>query len=237
MKVLLISAFRNSSPMHVRRWFDQVFLLSQWRGIDLHTIAIEGDSRDDSTRRYLEEGQRCLHPITIAHFSHGGPHFGSIVDTQRFEQLSKVGDFWLRCVADSLYADVAVFVESDLIWDPGTMADLALKVLETCHPFDVIAPAVFAGGCFYDVWGFRGLDGAQFAPFFPYHSSLSSVASLPPGYPVEVSSVGSCVALTPALARAVPSMSGGAFVGWCANVRAAGYRIAIAPSLRIHHPA
>lgn len=245
MKIALVSAFRDSSQAHVTRWLDQVHALRDAipHGYTLRPIAVEGDSRDDSTTRYLEEGSRGLAaatgtPLTILHYSHGGPHFGSVESAQRMAQLSKLGEFWLRWVAAS-DVDIAVYVESDLIWDARTILEL---VDHAAHSdLDVFSPLVFAGPHFYDVWGFRGLDGAQFGPTAPYHSSLADWIGCGNFAPIEalteVSSVGSCVAFPRYAAANVPSMNGNAFVGWCEGLRAAGYRILVDPTLSVRHPA
>ncbi len=196
-------------------------------------------SRDDSTTRYLEEGkQRRALPITILHYSHGGPHFGSVDTPQRMAQLSKLGEFWLHWVGQ-MDVDVAVYVESDLIWDARTILQLVERT--GSRDFTVFAPLVFAGPHFYDVWGFRGLDGAQFGPTPPYHSSLADWVECGDRAPIEplteVSSVGSCVAFPRYAAADVPSMNGNAFVGWCEGLRTAGYRILVDPTLSVRHPA
>lgn len=246
MKIALVSAFRDSSQSHVTRWLDQVHALRDAipRGYTLRPIAVEGDSRDDSTTRYLEEGSRGLAavtgtPLTVLHYSHGGPHFGSVESAQRMAQLSKLGEFWLYWVAQ-MDVDVVVYVDSDLIWDTRTILQLVERVANN-GPHDVFAPLVFAGPHFYDVWAYRGLDGAQFGPMAPYHSSLADWVECGGHSPIEplteVSSVGACVAFPRNAAADVPSMNSNAFVGWCGALRAAGYRIFVDPTLSVRHPA
>ena len=243
MNVLLISAFRNSSRAHIDRWHAQTGQLGNAlypvNRTRLSTLAVEGDSANptyEMLKSRIEKGRGERTSRWLTQYHHNGPHFGSVESAERMTQLSLVADHWLdyirRCHMLSS-SDVVIYVESDLIWEASTMVAL-IDALAGTTEYDVVSPLVFAGEHFYDVWGFRGLDGSQFAPFPPYHSSIPISAD---PHLVEVSSIGSCVAFRPVVATSAPSMSGGAFVGWCANVRAAGHRIAVAPSLRIHHPA
>jgi hypothetical protein len=145
---------------------------------------------------------------------------------------------------------VVVYVESDLVWDGETLRKLIdlvvpFKVDVTRHesatseyvdgarPWDVVAPMIFAGEHFYDVYSFRGLDSSRFAPFPPYHSSLRRHGEL-----TEVSCVGSCLVMPATVARDKRvRMESGALVEWCEKARAVGYRLAVVPDLVVRHPA
>jgi hypothetical protein len=224
------SAFRNSSGAQIDRWIDQVNNLSvHLAGIArVRAVAVEGDSTDDTRRQLWDKTRGALFDFSLIKCDHGGPVFGSVESVERMKCLSKVGNAILDEVRES--DDYLWYVESDLIWVPGVIDHLLLLTADTAAPLvDVVAPLVFAGANFYDVWGFRGLDGSRFAPFAPYHSSLSNITL------TEVSSVGSALMIRGEVARRI-RFTDGALVEWCANARTAGYHIYVAPWLRIDHP-
>ena len=243
MKIAAASAFRNSSNQQILRWMSQlVALRAELREhyyCSLRTVAVEGDSTDETAERLQAKAARELAPRDIGFqlvtCNHGGPVFGSTEAPERMVALSKVGNAVFDAVRPD--DDVLVYVESDLIWDAETIRGLIDYVTTRCEdvaedaPIHVIAPMVFAGDNFYDVFAYRGSDGARFSPFPPYHSSLKPSIEL-----VEVSSAGSCLVMTGEVARCVRIKDDNALVGWCAEARRRGYRIWVAPELRIAHP-
>jgi len=240
MKTRLVvgSAFRNSAGQQVERWIDQVVKLhgdAGVLGIDVRAVAVEGDSVDSTYEQLrLHAAQLAERGImlNVRQHHHGGRAWGSVEDPERMAALSGVGN----AIVDAVDADddYMFYVESDLIWEPLTVLSLTMRAAGTGKGFDNYSPLVFAGECFYDVWGYRGLDGSRFAPFYPYHSTLTGLHSVASG--VEVGSVGSCILMQGEAARTVRT-SAGALVEWCSNARARGYRMMVAPDLRVVHPA
>ncbi len=101
------------------------------------------------------------------------------------------------------------------------------------NPFDILAPMIFAGECFYDIWGFRA-DGCRFGPFYPFHHTL---AELHAGIDIlVVDSVGSCFAAKGDIARRTHVLDNNALVGWCDAARKLGARIGVIPTLKVVHP-
>jgi hypothetical protein len=244
---LVVSAFRASSQYQVRRWASQCATLRAYlrdhRFGALRLSAIEGDSNDNgATAAYLTA--ECNHhnlDLTITTFNHGRPRYGSVEHLDRMSSLSKVNTTMLDSVKDT--DGVVVYVESDLHWDPATVGQL-ISLLLVQSTYQVVAPMIFAGDLFYDVWAYRGLDGQRFSPFPPYHSSLARRDSARyftsdpcDDQLLEVSSVGSCLVMHGEVARTVRITNGGALVEWCARAREAGHRIAVAPDLSVRHPA
>lgn len=233
MRFCVASAFRNAAGQQITRWMDQILdlrhVLRQKHFCYLRAVAVEGDSRD-ATRAQLEAlstkmaGQFELEIVTC---NHGGPVYGSTESPQRMAALSKVGNAIFYSVRDN--DDVLVYVESDLIWDGATISALIDHVVG--GQSDVVAPLIFAGDNFYDVYGYRGLDGQRFAPFKPYHSSLSALGL------TEVSSAGSCLVMKGEVGRGVRIVNDDALVGWCEQARQQGYTISVDPNLSIRHPA
>lgn len=228
--VVVGSAFRNATH-YIQRYFAQVYQLqmSLWAtGATIRVHAVEGDSTDDTTSELIRTADAFGIDLTVAHCSHGQPWFGSTEAPARMAALSKVGNAILDGVRES--DDVLVYVESDLVWDGETMARLVRQ--QATSTYDSLSPLVMAGEAFYDIWGFRGLDGQRWSPFYPYHIDTQQRSPY-----VEVSSVGSCLVMASYVALDKRArMNDGALVEFCTNARKAGYRFAVNPSLRINHP-
>lgn len=220
--IVLGSAFRNSAGS-VGTYMRRAEKLAQLVG-GLTVIAVEGDSKD-ATQEALRMSARKRHlPLRLVECNHGGPVFGSVETEERFVALSKVGNAIFDAVAptDSLL----LYVESDLDWEPAAMAELLRRAATQYGGFDVHAPLVKAGQCFYDVWGFRDLEGHRFGPMKPFHHALSD-------RPMEISSAGSCLAMRAEVARAVRIRNNYCLVGWCEDARNQGFRIAVHPDLAV----
>jgi len=225
MNIVVGSLWRDSSR-NVPRYVGQVDALKRHVGTGHHVrvIAAEGDSTDGTAQMLL----RQLWDLQLVDVSNGEPRYGSTEQPERMAALSKIGNSIFFSVRPD--DDVLVYVESDLIWDPHTIGSLIDAAMEQKDDFDVFAPLVFAGKDFYDVWGFRGMDGQRFAPFAPYHSSLR-----PTGF-TEVSSVGSCLVMRRRVAVTVHPMVSNALVEWCGNARAQRFHIAVWADFKVRHP-
>ena len=229
MNIVLASAFRNAAGMQISRWAGQCCSLDMALdniGYSLRMVAVEGDSTD-RTRLELQSIRNSGAPLDIVVCHHNGPVYGSTENPDRLKSLSKVGNAILSSVNET--DDVLIYVESDLIWKANTIINLIHRVVDL--DYDVIAPLVFAGDLFYDIFVYRGLDGERFTPFKPYHSSLKDKE-----LPVEVSSIGSCLVMKAEVARKCRIRNDMALLGFCADVRDKGYRIFVDPMERIEHP-
>jgi hypothetical protein len=229
VRIVVGSAFRNSAG-YVERYMRQVRELADHAGEDntVRVIAVEGDS-SDATRRGLAVWAHSLDlELELLTHNHGHPPFGSTEAPARLEALSGVGNAILAGVRQE--DEVLVYVESDLIWSSHHIGSLVDIALERRGGFDVIAPMVWAGDNFYDIWGFR-IGGERLEPFPPYHAKLKASGI------TELESAGSCLVMRAELARKVPPMTTGALVEWCANARAAGYRLGIHRDFHVRHPA
>lgn len=201
---------------------------------DVRMVAAEGDSTDDTIDALRAAAEAEHVNLTIVDVTHGGPVFGSTEAPERMRLLSGVGNGIFQAV--QLSDDYLLYVESDLIWTPAVAYEL-MKAVECGNGPGVddttrriVAPLVMAGPHFYDIWGFRGLDGERWGPFAPYHVERNPVAL------TEVSSAGSCLFM-PAAAADSPPMTDGALVQWCKGARAAGWHIYVHPMLTVRHPA
>lgn len=229
MRVTLGSAFRNSAGGQIRRYFHQVDALIgalMPGGHELDLILVEGDSRDNTREELACRAKDTGLSFNLVTRNHGKKEFGSTEDPERMKALSYVGNGILESVRRS--TDVLFYVESDLIWKPDVLLRLADELLP--KRIDVIAPLVFAGEHFYDVWGFRDLGGKRFGPFHPYSHTLKL------SEPTEVGSVGSCLVMFGDVARHTRIPEGEALVGFCRAARENGYRVWTDARERVDHP-
>lgn len=242
MNIVLGSAFRNSFGTQIDRWAKQCralqdLLYSPRRraalglGIDdplrFRVVAVEGDSTDRTRWQLHQDCKRQGLDLDLRVCNHGCRVFGSTEEQDRLTALSQVGNAILSGVNE--HDDVMVYIESDLLWSPETIIRLISLVLEG---YGVIAPLIFAGENFYDIFVYRGLDGNRFGPFPPYHPHLSLSETLP----VEVASAGSCLVMRGEVARRCRIRDNMALLGFCVDVRGKGYRIFVDKRERIYHP-
>ena len=246
MKVVVGSAFRNSGratqqadgSTQASRAVERVRKLGHAIGRqNVRMVAAEGDSTDDTIDQLRAAADRYDVDLTIVDVSHGGPMYGSTEQPERMRLLSGVGNGIMRSVRDD--DQLLLYVESDLIWTPSVVRDLADIVLPSMldgdeakvHGMRIGAPIIMAGPHFYDVWGFRGLDGQRWGPCAPYHRERNPVGL------TEVSSAGSCLLMPARAAMDAPPMTDGALVEWCTGARSIGYHIMVHPFATVRHPA
>jgi hypothetical protein len=229
--VVMLSAFRNPLPSQLDRYFKQASAYRdalKERGWNFRLALVEGDSTNNAVwtgihRRIVQYGLSA----NLQDASHGGPEFGSVVNEERFKALSIVGNKMLSLVETQ--DDIVVYVESDLIWHEQTMLHLGSQLLD--HDLDIVSPLIMAGENFYDVWAFRGIDGAMFAPFKPYHSTLKHPSGL-----ASVNSVGSCLVMKAEVARLCRIIHDNCLVGFCEDARNKGYRVWVDSRVKVNHP-
>lgn len=217
----IISMFRSMPEAYLSRYFAQVSGLPG----GAHIIAVEGDSADDTRARLRRHLERSGRSFDLVIHEHGGPHYGQVTDPERFRQRTGCKNAGLDRVPAS--ADVVVYVEGDLIWTAADFVSLAGKLEDGV---DVIAPSVWAGYSFYDIWGFRDLDGRWFESGPPYSPSLNDDEL------TEVGSAGSCLVMRAQVAHMCRMTDEEEIVGFCKDARSKGFRIFTDWNTRIYHP-
>jgi hypothetical protein len=221
MRVVFGSAFRNSTRNgQIQRYLDQVrsFMFLDSPVTSVRVIAVEGDSKDHTHDELIRLSSLMGVKLDVTTCNHGGPVFGSTEEPARLAALSKVGNCIFDQVTDT--DDVLVYVESDLQWRPKAILQLVVNAVDRTDGFDVFAPAVLAGQCFYDIWGFRYPNGARFSPF---EKTMGLGIT-------ELSSVGSCLVMRRDVAKVCRIRNDYALVGWCEDARQQGFKIAMNPS-------
>ena len=248
MNIVIVSAFRNMSG-RINRYFHQAHALQEHvRKMGSHhnvrVVAVEGDSFDETELELAHMAELWLVPVDVVKHEHGKRVFGSTEDAERLEALTGVMKAGLQRVKPVLKKrkktmplsgtdDVMLYVESDLVWKPHEVGSIIDIAYERREDFDIVAPLIYAGEAFYDIWGYVGLDGERFSPFHPYHKDVARDGSLS-----EVKSVGSCFAMRAAAVAKVGTKFPGklGLRSFCAAARRKKLRIGVAPQFRVDHP-
>lgn len=228
MNITLCSAFRNAKSF-LWRYFRQVNKLERAldeRGDSLYLALGEGDSTDDTWRLLIKDA--LFYDAHVCDCTHGGPEYGSVVNAQRFKQLAHVGNTILEHIPED--TDIILWVEADLT----VSAETLIKLIDNLSDVPMVAPMVmlkragYSADSFYDLWGFRK-DGQQFKQRPPYFR----------GWPVDglvqVDSIGSCWAMTAALARSVSFSEKDVVVGLCRDVYEKGGSVWVNTELKVTH--
>lgn len=220
MKVVIGSCFRNSPPSFVleysRRIEQLVYSCVGVHSLDL--VAVWGDSIN-GTKNYLE---KYLPFARIVERTHGFPEYGSSELPNRLKGFGYAANGVFESVPED--ADVAIYVESDILWSPFVM----LRAIEQLQSgIDLIALPPFIAGTdqFYDIWGFRGLNGIRFSPF----------EQCPTDKLTPISSAGTCLVMRGEVARSC-RCTDQALVGFCEQATDRGYKLWTDWSQRVIHP-
>ena len=218
--VAVCSLFRNSAE--TLDYYRAVISAQERQGLRLAFSFVEGDSTDDTYERlsaWAEEDPRvslAQHSVEpVEDFDDRVRKWAALANLALEGGLATGADYILWC-------------ESDLVLPHDLLAQLVASQV------DVVAPAIFLGGMFYDGWGFRGLDGTKFATEAPYHQDFVSHGL------VQLSSVGSCVLfrreLFDAGVRFRGSYDDGLLVGVCRDAGLLGFRTYMDSRVAILHP-
>lgn len=169
-KVAIISPFRNNER-HIPKYIEQALALD-YPPHRLRWSLVEGDSTDQ-TLPMLQAWAKQDNRVEIVKCDTGKPHYGSVVHPERFEILARVFNAGLEAAIYNGWADYILFIPSDVIYQPDTLARLL------SHQRDVISPMFWIGDHegdpvknanglrFYDLWGFRYNGGQAFPPMGP----------------------------------------------------------------------
>jgi hypothetical protein len=150
-RVTIVAPFRSCAD-RVGPFRERVEALDYDREC-VRVVCVEGDSTDD-TWAQLQRWARQDCRVKALAYDTGKPHYGSVVNAERFALLADVFNVGMACV-DRQWSDYALMLPSDIEYGPEMLGKLI------AHGVDVVAPLVFMGGRFYDVWAFtrdgRGL--------------------------------------------------------------------------------
>lgn len=234
-KYAICSLFGNAVG-YIDRYFEQIEgLREQLRQSEprssLSLILGYGDDIDHTGELLAVYSSESI-GARLIDVSHGGRIIGSFENEERFRQLAKAGNRVLAEIPED--ADIAVWLESDLIWNPATM----MMLLDRLNHLPAVAPRILhfdnprlypgKGPFWYDTFAFRR-NGKRFANLPPYHADIANDL-------LQVDSAGSCLAMRGALARMVRLTEEDVIYGLCKQIYALGGTIWLDPSLTIYHP-
>lgn len=221
VNVTIVSAMRNSiAGLHA-------FMRRFW-GLDypperLRLIVVEGDS-GDGTPQALREWTDKEKRLTVITCNTGRPHYGSVVDGDRFQVLATVFNAGMEAV-DLAWSSHVMFMPSDVEHEP----DLLKRLL--AHGLDLVAPFFWGPGgeCFYDTWGFTR-QGEGFTNF--ERSQLARYGDKP----IEMDTVGGCILMrAEVLRRGARYRPEDVDRGLCRMARAQGFTVWADPTTHITH--
>jgi len=219
MKVAIISIFRNNTEEYCHRYINRVKSLN-YGSIEVRPYVTVGDSSLPS-EKYLAA---ALPDISISIVHTGIKHYGSVVHPERFKCLALSYNAALDAAAKDGWADYVLYLDSDLLYASALLARLL------AHQKEIIAPLIMAGPSFYDIWGFRKLDGDN----FPSHPGWLKEKT----EPFEILTAGAVV-LFPAgpLYDGARLTEADAVQGLCHSLRMAfGLTIWCDPGTIVYHP-
>jgi len=230
VNITLCSAFRSACG-YLPRYFTQIDGLDHALHEQGHRPSFvwgEGDSTDATKATLLAACYRFR--AMVVDCTHGGKAYGSVVNAQRFRQLAYAGKQIFAAIPDG--ADVVVYVESDLVWEPATL--LALIERATSGGYAVISPMVYLrrdgwpADSFYDTFCFRAED-RHFAHYRPYHAVYRA------DEPFQVDSAGSCLVMRGEIARSLTFDEQTIFPDLCGQIRASGHGVWVDPGCAVYH--
>jgi len=180
--IAIVSPFRDSEA-YITGYIDQIYALD-YPPECLRVHCIEGDSTDN-TKQLLADWTIADDRITLIQYDTGKARFDSVVSQDRFKHLAGIFNTCLDTALADDWADYVFMLPSDVAIQPGTINTLVERNK------DIIAPMFWKGdhpnGCrFYDIWGFRMLDGQPLPPnAYAYYQ-----ANFETEKPVEMDTIG-----------------------------------------------
>lgn len=224
-RVTIVSPFRdNAAGGYIGRYIERVDMLD-YPAESLRVVCVEGDSKD-STPHILLGWSINEKRVKVVTCDTGKPHYGSVVDPERFKILAQVYNAGLKAAVLDDWTDYTLFIPSDVHYGP----DLISRLM--AHQKDIIAPMFWVkeNGTprFYDIWGFSK-DGRGFPPAPP----AWFVANMP-GEPFVMDTVGGVM-----LCKAEVIRQGVRYTpeevdhGLCKSAQAMGYTVWADPTTHV----
>lgn len=218
--VTIVSAMRDS--LSGLQAFMTRFYALDYPPAQVRLIVVEGDSTDGTPQALREwaDKEKRLRVVTC---DTGAPHYGSVIDSDRFRVLATVFNAGLDAV-DLRWSSHVLFVPADVHYEPDVLDRLM------AHDLDLVAPFFWGpgGAWFYDTWGFSR-DGAQFSNF--PRTALPDYEG-----PVKMDTVGGVILMRADVLRAGVRYSiWDVDRGLCAAAQAHGFTVWADPTTHVRH--
>lgn len=219
--VTIVSAMRDSLP-ELPAFMTRFYALD-YPPAQLRLIVVEGDSVDGTPAALREwaDKEKRLRVVTC---NMGRPHYGSVIDDDRFRVLGTVFNAGMDAV-DTRWSSHVMFIPSDVRHEPGLLSRLM------AHDLDLVAPFFWtsSGMMFYDTWGFsRG--GVHFGNFM--RTELPAYGDAP----IQMDTIGGCILMRADVLRAGVRYSlEDVDQGLCRAAIAHGFTVWADPTTHIQH--
>ena len=218
--VTIVSPFRDCAAK-VNAYFDRILSIQYAKR--LRIIAVEGDSKDN-TYDALDSWRAgpFYDVIALVKCDTGRPHYGSIVNAERFRTLATVFNAGLDAV-DLDWSDFVLMLPSDILYQP----DLLTRLVALDK--DIVAPFTWKHGIFYDTWAWS-MNDSFFLNFQRQGSDLGDK-------PLKMTTIGGT-----ALFRAEVLRAGVRYGledvdrGFCYQARKLGFTVWADPTTHVEHP-
>lgn len=221
VKATVVSIFRDSAT-YLDRYFSQV--TRQLENTPIALSLVEGDSVDGTYRLLVKKAATLgLEHVKVTKLDSHKQRYGSVVHPERFRILADTFNAGLDAIEWD--TEWVVYLDSDLI-----VPELTIERLINRADGYAIAPYIFAGEAFYDIWGFRK-NGAHFGPFPPYVAGAKTATKF------EIDSAGAMLVIPGQYIKAGARLAReDCVVGLCRNLRVLGCKIYADPTIKINHP-
>lgn len=218
--VTVLTPARNAAG-HLDAYRSRFYAID-WPMDALRLVIVEGDSTD-STPLLLEAWSEQEPRLTVVTCNMDKPHYGSVVNAERFRTLATVFNAGLAMVEGD-GSEYMLMLPVDVRYEPDLLRRLV------AYSRDIIAPFVYGNGVFYDIWGFTQ-HGRMFLPFAAHMAG--------PLYgrdPICMDTVG-CVTLvrSEVLAAGVRYTMEDVDRGLCQMARERGFTVWAAPNVAVYH--
>jgi len=228
-KIAIWSIFRDDAGNNIKLYRERIEALDYPRHL-IRLYLAEGDSVDN-TFGELVEWSKQDNRVNITKANSSLPRYGHTTEPLRFHSLAVASNAAIDMIAEDDWANLAVLIESDLLYESNLLLQLYLS---KPPGKSVISPMVWLrtpdSYRFYDIWAFRTPMGEHFP--------LATGDWYSQNYPheiFEIESSGSVVMFEMEVIRAGCRYDGDVIRGMCLQARERGYRIYVDPNTCYHY--
>ena len=219
-KVAILSLFRDNEGIYIDDYLARIKSLTYK---EIMVYLVEGDSKDNTLAQLdsIANASANKERFRVVKHDTGRPKYGSVVNLDRFLALGETANAALERIVRDSWADGVLVIDSDLLYPPNIIE----RLLSTKK--DIVAPKIMAGKAFYDIWGFRRLDGNHFS---------SNRNDITESKPFEIYSAGGVVMFPLEAIKQGARYTDEAIVSLCRECAKLGYSIWCDPSISVYHP-
>lgn len=217
MRIAIVSIFRDSPKWYIKDYFRRAKSIV---GHGLEWFLVEGDSINQTYEMLKSEAEGDSR-FKVFKTRTGLPYMHQAIHKARFTCLAKTYNVAVDVAAFGEF-DYLWYLDSDLLYQPDLLSRLAGLDL------DVVAPICMARDVFYDVWGYRHLDGETVGVCTDWIKSKN---------PIRLLTAGACVLFKHRfIERGARLTNDECIVGLCKEAAKRGAKVWLDPTSVIWHP-